>query len=274
MKVVANDKTYELTPFLCRKNKGFAFHINVTNICNCKCQYCCNDKTDPGKLNLTDLEKIIESSKEDIERFSINGGEPLLVPDELEALLKLLEKYKKPIKIGTNGYHIEERIDLLNSYPVRDIQFSCHHYDSKKNKEIFKADTISFAKLKDVVDKLKPSIIINCLLIRGYIDNEKEVVNFLEECSKVGIRSVSFIGMMKINEFCENNYVDYKEITKKLPIDFLKTMERTDGKRCHCESFAYAAKNGNCISVLFRHIEECYNANKSVIFDASGLDHF
>lgn len=274
MQVVADDKTYELKPFLCRKTNGFAFHINVTNICNCKCKYCCNDKTDTGALDLDKLKKIIDSTIDSIGRFSINGGEPLLVPDQLEALLKLLSKYNKPIKIGTNGYHIVERVNLLNKYPVQYIQFSCHHYDINKNKRLFEADTITFPMLKSLVNKLKASIILNCLLIKGFIDNVEEVVNFLEECSKANIRTVSFIGMMKINKFCEDYYVDYKDITKNLPIDFLKTKERFDGNRCHCETFIYVAKNGNCISVLFRHIEECYDANKSVIYDASGLDHF
>ena len=89
--ILINGKTYNIEPYSCSNNREFPFYINITNVCNAKCEFCVNAcNKDYGKLNLEELESILDQVSDRISRISVTGGETLLYPDELEKLLKLL----------------------------------------------------------------------------------------------------------------------------------------------------------------------------------------
>lgn len=145
-----NDIKYNISPYSCSPNNKFPFYINTTNICNAKCDFCSNgNNKDLGKLNLNLLENILDQINDKISRFSISGGEPLIDSDELDKLLKLLSKYNIRITINTNGYLLPNNLDILNKYKnIESIQLSRHHYEDKKNNDIFKINNILFEDIK------------------------------------------------------------------------------------------------------------------------------
>ncbi|EKC46886.1 protein containing Radical SAM domain protein [human gut metagenome] len=228
MKLEIRNKEYEIKPYACSPCNEFPFYINVTNICNAKCDFCSNAcNKDYGKLDLEYLKEILDKVSDKVSRFSISGGETLINPKNLEELLKLLHNYDRRITMNTNGSFLLDNIDMLNKYPnIESIQLSRHHYEDDKNNEVFKINTLSFEDLKKI--KANADLRINCLLIKNYIDSKEEIVKFLEKISETDISQVGFISMMQVNDFTKENFVDYRAIISSLNDDFLETKKMAD----------------------------------------------
>ena len=271
MELDIKGKKYNIKPYACSPCDEFPFYINITNVCNAKCSFCSNAcNKDYGKLDLNYLEEILEQISNNISRFSISGGETLLYPNDLEDLLKLLQKYDRRITLNTNGSFLKENVEMLNKYNnIESIQLSRHHYIDEKNNEVFNIETLPFSELNKI--KTTADLRINCLLIKGYIDSDKEVIKFLETISKTEISQVGFISMMQVNDFTKDNFVDYRDITKHLNSDFLETKKMADGSRCSCTNYLYVAKNGKTIFVYFRYTKEYGYGGRSLFFDSTGL---
>lgn len=271
MKLEIRNKEYEIKPYACSPCNEFPFYINITNICNAKCDFCSNAcNKDYGKLDLKYLKEILDKVSDKISRFSISGGETLINPNDLEELLKLLHHYNRRITMNTNGSFLLDNVDMLNKYPnIESIQLSRHHYKDDKNNSIFKISTLTFEELKKITTNA--DLRINCLLIKNYIDTKEEIVNFLEHISKTDISQVGFISMMQVNEFTKDNFVDYRDIIPSLNDDFFETKKMADGKRCSCANYLYVAKNGKTIFVYFRYTKEYGYGGRSLFFDSTGL---
>ena len=270
--LLINNKTYSLEPYACSPSDMFPFYINVTNACNAKCDFCINGcNKDYGKLDLKELESILDQISNKVTRFSVTGGEPLINPIDVENLLKLLEKYNKPIILNTNGSFLMKNIDMINKYKITSLQLSRHHYEDSKNEEVFKIKTIPFRELISIKTKLKCDLRINCLLIKGYIDSKDEIIKFLEEISKTDINSVGFISMTQVNTFTKEHFIDYRDITDDLGFDFITTLAMHDGDRCCCTNNMYVAKNGKTIFVYFRYKKDYSDSKKSLFYDSTGL---
>lgn len=271
MKLEINNKEYNIKPYSCSPSDEFPFYINVTNICNAKCSFCSNAcNKDTSKINLDNLKDILDKVSNKVSRFSISGGETLINPKDLEELLILLHNYNRRITMNTNGSFLLKNIDMLNKYPnIESIQLSRHHYDDKKNNEVFKIETLSYEDLKNV--KTNADLRINCLLIKNYIDSKEEVIKFLEHISETDISQVGFISMMQVNVFTKENFVDYRNIINDLDTDFLETKKMADGNRCSCANYLYVAKNGKTIFVYFRYTKEYGYGGRSLFYDSLGL---
>lgn len=272
MKLEINKKVYEIKPYACSPCNEFPFYINITNICNAKCEFCSNAcNNDYGKLDLKYLKEILDNVYAKVSRFSISGGETLINPNDLDKLLKLLHNYNRRITLNTNGSFLIENMDLLNKYDnIESVQLSRHHYDDVKNNEIFKIDTLTFDELNKI--KLNADLRINCLLIKNYIDSSEEIIKFLERISETtDISQVGFISMMQVNEFTKKNFVDYRDIISDLDDNFFETKKMADGKRCTCANYLYVAKNGKIIFVYFRYTKEYGYGGRSLFFDSTGL---
>ena len=270
--LLINNKIYSLEPYACSPSNMFPFYINVTNVCNAKCEFCVNGcNKDCGKLNLEELETILDQVSDRVTRFSVTGGEPLINTTDVENLLKLLEKYNKSIILNTNGSFLLKNIDMINKYKITSVQLSRHHYEDSKNEEVFKIKTIPFSELISLKSKLKCDLRINCLLIKGYIDSKDEIIKFLEEISKTDINSVGFISMTQVNEYTKEHFIDYRDITKDLGFDFVQTLSMHDGDRCSCTKTLYIANHGKTIFVYFRYKKDYEESKKSLFYDSTGL---
>lgn len=272
MELLINGKSYNIESHKCSNNKTFPFYINITNVCNAKCEFCVNTcNKDCGKLNLKELESILDQVNDKISRISVTGGETLLYPTELEKLLILLEKYKKSVILNTNGSFLLKNIDMLNKYHITSIQLSRHHYEDDKNNEVFKIKTIDFKDLIDLKSKIKTDLRINCLLIKNYIDSKEKIIKFLEKISETDINQVGFISMSQINKYTKDNFIDYRNIINDLGKDFIETLNLHDGTICSCTNNLYVAKNGKTIFVYFRYKKKTDGICRSLFFDSTGL---
>ena len=121
-------------------------YIEITNICNLKCEFCLETNRKKEYINIENFEKIIEKIYKYTNLVFLHvKGEPLL-HSNLDQILKILEKYNLKTNITTNGTLIKEKLDIIKkSKAVRQINFSIHSFMQNQNlnenylKNIFKS---------------------------------------------------------------------------------------------------------------------------------------
>lgn len=109
-------------------------YIEITNVCNLKCKFCPETKRNKAFMTVEEFERIISKIHNYTNLVCLHvKGEPLLHP-ELEALLKILEKYNLKANITTNGTLIKEKLEIIKkSNAVRQINFSIHSIMQNEN---------------------------------------------------------------------------------------------------------------------------------------------
>ena len=76
--------------------------IEITSACNLSCQHCYIAGRG-ADLTLADLLRGVETLRDDFQDFRFVGGEPLTVPDRLEAVIGKVRSWGKRVSITTNG---------------------------------------------------------------------------------------------------------------------------------------------------------------------------
>lgn len=271
MKFDIRGENYEIRPYVCSPNTEFPFYINITNLCNAKCDFCCNNNKDFCKLDMDFLKDALDIVSNKVSRISISGGETMISTYNLEKLLNLVNGYNRCITMNTNGSFLLQSVDMLNKYEnIESIQLSRHHYDDDKNNEIFKIKTLSFDEMKNI--RLNSDLRINCLLIDGYIDSLDEVKKYLDILAEeTNIYQVGFISMMPVNEYTKEKFVDYRDLIADIGDEFQEVEIMADGDRCSCANYFYTSKCGRELFVYFRYTKGYGCSGRSLFFDCAGL---
>lgn len=102
-------------------------YIEITNICNLKCKFCPDTSRNKEFMSVENFEDIINKIHNHTNLVALHvKGEPL-VHNQLEDILKILEKYNLKANITTNGTLIKEKLEILKkSKAVKQINFSIH----------------------------------------------------------------------------------------------------------------------------------------------------
>ena len=168
-------------------------YIEITNICNLKCKFCPDTSRVKAYMTTEKFEKIIKKIHTYTNLVCLHvKGEPLL-HNNLEEILRILEKYKIKANITTNGTLIKDKLDILKKHKsVRQINISLH--------SITQNDILYKEYLKDIfesVEELENIIIsyrlwnlktieendINNEIIKE-IENHYKIENLKENLSK------------------------------------------------------------------------------------------
>jgi len=123
-------------------------YIEITNSCNLNCKFCPETNRKKEFMNLENFEEIIKKIHKHTKLVCLHvKGEPLL-HNNLENILKVLEKYNLQTNITTNGTLIKENLEILrNSKAVRQINFSVH--------SIMQNDRLDKQYLKDIFESVE-----------------------------------------------------------------------------------------------------------------------
>lgn len=242
-------KTYERKPI--------SLYIVITRKCNAKCSFC-EYRGETEKIDIYKFKEIfIELNKYyDITTVHFTGGEPTLELDTINTLSKTIKEISPLTKtsVNTNGIFLNK---LSNIDTVDNIALSRHTIIDKDNFNIFRTNNI--ATYKDIyTNNHKEKIHLSCNLIKGYIDNDKKIIDYLEMASKLDINDVGFVSLMNINDYCNYSYVEFSNIIPKENDYFKKTRDyrcinNKDIVTCKCENYLYKAKNMNFISMYHRY---------------------
>lgn len=213
--------------------------VKVTNKCNANCMFCSNGGCgkDIVKFNVSKLNDIISELEKNyitVNKINITGGEPSCVPTIVHSLLETVPNHIH-IHLNTNGLTKESQKMIRIEDRIDSISMSLHHYDIDKLSDIYRCKVSLSDNCFDGVDMSKVNA--SCNLIKGYIDNEKEVEKMLDFSDKLGIRRIGFVGLMTVNDFCKDNYIDYSNIDFESIDGVVKTKWCNRGKDCRCVNY-------------------------------------
>lgn len=249
---------YEVEPSL-------RLYIKVTDYCNADCKFCANGTcTDFGKIDLIKLEFVIRYLKENnrLHSISLTGGEPMINPDIVNDILNLIWNIDKNIdvQISTNGLNLRKIASFDNPNNLESVHISRHHYDDKKNIEIFGTKTIATTEdimfLQDALTN-KKIININTLAMKGYIENLENIKRMLDYVGDTGVYKNGFVSLMKCNEYAKKHFINFNDIFNNLDKNFLLAHRFYSGEYCECIDGIYTSKNAKFVEFYARMVKEC-----------------
>jgi pyruvate-formate lyase-activating enzyme len=262
-------KELKLRSHYCRYFGGEAMSVDSPYVllyvkfkgCNANCQFC-EYQDDAQNFNEDKYFEIIEELRKKIwiKKISFSGGEPTLHIDNLKSILRKTRNLlpNTSIVLNTNGTNLTEVFQDKNLVAVIDnISISRHHYDDKINNEIFGVETIPSKELKELRKNIRRKGLfhLSCNLIKGYIDNKEDVYRYLEYANSMKIKSVGFVSLMPINDFCKDNYVDFNKLDL-LNENFRIIKEWSYEDICKCYNYIYIPRDYKRIIRLY-HKNNC-----------------
>lgn len=219
-------------------------YVEITNICNLKCEFCLETKRKKKFMSIAEFEHIINQIKDYTNLILLHvKGEPLLHPN-LRELLEICLKNNIKVNITTNTTLLEKNFDILyKNNAIRQLNLSIHDLE-QNNIDIEN----NFKKIIDIVNSLKKN---NDELIISYrLWNIEEIGKNKKNKMFLNILEKEY-GMKDIIEKC----------TQK---DFVKLSENVflnqDIK------FVWPNINGEIIS----EVGKCYGLKKQIAILVNG----
>lgn len=261
--------TRKLPPFV-------NLYVKVTNGCNAHCRFCSNSgNCNAPTFNLPKLFDCIEEINHSdirLNRICLTGGEPSLCYDRSNEIIKFIQSHSEcsgtQLQLNTNGLSVEaQRLMRHNRLDV--ISVSLHHYDKSRLEEIYGCTIDTEIATYPGVNSRKLNV--SCNLIRGYIDNADEVNRYLDFVATKGIRTVGFVSLMKMNDYCREKFIDYSEIDFGSIANLILTRERHHETHCKCRNYIYRAENGSMMEVYMRENLAPEYCASSLLFDGENL---
>ena len=261
--ICSKDDTYKED-----KYRTYNLYISIIDVCLASCPFCNNNTkkkqtfTDK-KFDVEKLKQILKELKDKslLNRVSITGGEPFLNIELLNEVINSVFEMcgdNQYLTINTNGFNLDRVTELDKIKNIAGIHISRHHYLDEKNDNLFGFKTIHLEEIKHLQDKLenKHLLRLNSLLIKNYIDSAKEVENYLEMAAKLGIFRVGFVGLMPLNEFSKQNYVEYHDILNNLSQDCAVVSKLKNSNTCDCANGMYMSKEGKLVEFYSRVVRD------------------
>lgn len=274
--LTVNDEYCTLCGQVPRKveNPYINMYVSLTNACNANCKFCCNEKNackkvdfdfDKFKYILTELKNQII-----INKCSFTGGEPTSDIDLLRRCISTAKDIDSDIftVINTNGMNLKSLEDFIGD--IDSIALSIHHYDEIVNEGIFgTTTTASFDTIKSfkVPDRLHAS----CNLIKGYVYDPSTIKRYLDNIAQLGITDVGFVSLMPANNYCKENFVDFKDIDfSEVPSLYL-SKEWNKKTYCRCRNYVYISEIGKVVKIYFRYYTDPTYSSSVLVFDGKNL---
>lgn len=244
--------------------------ILTENRCNADCSFCEYHSDENKPFNIEKLGEILTEiqSKAHIGKINFTGGEPTLDMDKLDTIINCVKtglKNRKPeVTLNTNGIRLMQLIKYEDFIDF--IGLSRHHYDDKKNADIFKTDSVADAstikKFQESVHNNK-MVQLRCNLITGEIDSYEELIKYLEHAVNIGINDCGFVTLMPLNEFCNTHQVDFPSLIR-MNEDLIEVAKWTrldendlSKELCQCSNYIYSSKGGKFCRFYRRHFCNC-----------------
>ena len=260
----------------CLRNDGYQadldnsiqLYVVITRKCNAQCEFC----TFRGDVEEVDINKFKDTLEKiyryyNISTLHLTGGEPTLDINKVEQICNITKTVDKNIKtsVNTNGIHLNELDNIKN---LDNVALSRHALTQEENERIFKTNSI--ATEQDIVQFPKSKLHLSCNLIKGYIDSEDQIYRYLEKYGNLGVYDVGFVGLMKVNDYCKEHYIEYPELSK---CTLTRQYRNIEGNKCSCEcrNWLYRTSNCNLISVYHRHALGDTGTVSSLVYESNKL---
>jgi molybdenum cofactor biosynthesis enzyme MoaA len=222
--------------------------VYPTHDCGSECPFCMTDLR--WKNSEISTEAYLENFKRAFgayykaggRKVLFTGGEPTRRPDKLIGMLREIRHVPLDLVVlYTNGLTLlddfegERLIERLASEGLQDINISLHHYDPKRRQELSKQGVCNIDTISEIAKQKDIRIRLNCTLLRDYIGNADEVLNYLNFAQRMGISDVYFRDLFHLENrerscaFANKQKLAY---TDEQRIDFQKLLVtiRKDGR--------------------------------------------
>lgn len=292
MKIKLFDNEINIRGYYCELNDEGYHSIEVPYVnlyiqmkgCNASCKFC-EYKDSANYFNKEKLSAILNylGNNIDVHKISITGGEPTLNIDNLYTAMDEIHNFKTKnpyvfLVMNTNGFNLEKlyydgKINFFDS-----IALSRHHYNDDINNSIFKTNTINSSILHSIIKNNQDIFHFSCNLINGYISNSQEIYKYLNYCNSMNVYDVGFVGLMKINNYCKSNFVDFnlsKLAKDHIFKDKLFLIQKRNNKNiCQCFNYMFLPSENfkKPIKIYSRCVLEQNNDYcNSLVFDGEHL---
>lgn len=246
--------------------------------CNAKCLFCEYQDT-ANKFNLEKYKFILNYLKDNIriQKISFTGGEPTLNLNLFKnVVLSTKEIVDVFIALNTNGINLTKIFndnELINN--INNISLSRHHYIDKINNEILGFKSISKKELFDITKDIKNDHLMHlaCNLIKDKIDNKDKIFKYLEHASNININSVGLVSLMKINDYCKDNFIKISDLNVFNNDRMFLTKQQSYNDCCVCYNYRYIPKKfkDKSIKVYSKNSMKEQPLTNSLIYDGEYL---
>lgn len=270
----ADGVTYPRKP----ENIRLQLSVSPTSFCPGQCPFCIAKDTKLHRsLDIDNFRKAMEllAAENRVRGVKITGGEPFYDIKLLnEVVSALYESFGLDLElsISTNGMGLERIREIKYLEHIEAIHISRHHYDDRINGELFGGAAVpSGARLKEIVRSISfPDIfVLNCMLLRGYIDSREEAHRFLDFSGDIGVPKVGFMVCSPINRYAKEHRVFYEDVLSDDDESLLFTRGFYDYEICRCRDGVYLSKEGKLVEFYGRSTNtDGYDYCRGLVFDA------
>jgi len=247
-------------------------YVKITKQCNALCPFCIFKGKDHKPFNFAKFEQILLTlaNKFEIRKIAFTGGEPSTKIVLLKDCLALTKSISSSIFTVTNsnGFMLKDLVALKD---LDNISLSRHHYEDTLHTSIM--GTIDVATSKQLKQLNVSKIHLSCNLIKGFIDNEQKVLNYLEHAANLNIYDVGFVSLMSVNTFCKKHQLDFESLNfdKQDTIVQNKIWRQEDA--CKCANYLYLPKQGSKVVKFYCRFACKHNSPKKqqLVFDGQYL---
>lgn len=205
-----------------------------------------------------------------INRVSITGGEPSLAAPLVETILESLSNRDYNwihTHFNTNGLSQASRA-LMQHPRWGSISVSLHHYDTDMLSAIYGLKQKVEMPVFDGVDVAKVNA--SCNLIKGYIDSPEALQKMMSFVIKLGLPCLGLVGLMPMNDYCREHYVDFSTLNLASIPHFYTTGCKHRGSDCKCANYLYN-ENGRILEVYLRDLRNPSLVASSLMYDGEHL---
>lgn len=225
--------------------KRVNMQLRTTLACQANCPFCI-EKTS-AKTCCVNTETYINSLRDALTilheagitpTVTITGGEPLLNKPKFIGILDVLKDFYIPkFNLNTNGFLLDDEVlNKMVEVKMPHLNISRHHHKDSVNQDLLDLKTETPYDIQHIKSIIGGSygdvtrIRLQCVLIKGYVDDIKTIKEYLDWTIDQGLDNVAFRGLSKLKgdafnqspetvKYCEDKAVDIFTVLKDVAND-------------------------------------------------------
>ncbi len=231
------------------KNDGKLWlYVNITDVCPGRCPFCVAQGRASGTttFQVQRFREVLAMIKPHVYGISFTGGEPMMEPVILDEAIRSASEImggSVEIDLVTSGLDLAGILSLDATEALDSIHISRHRVSDNENRKLMGIPAASGIEIQEMVAACSDpaKIVLNCMLQKDGVSNLDDIADYLAFAAGIGVRNVSFVGLIEANGYCREQYVSPGEIDFSRDPRFRIWNRFHDHDYCSCSSGDYLA---------------------------------